>query len=90
MLILPPFFLEKQLYKHVTTHTASFWAHSFVTQLISISEQQSLQSHATPALDVNSLVSTYIGSKKRLLFFDYDVSSRYIYQVTLPLTPRRH
>ncbi|KAI8335822.1 glycosyltransferase family 20-domain-containing protein [Chlamydoabsidia padenii] len=63
---------HKQLYKHVTRHTASFWAHSFVTQLVSISEQQSLQSHATPALDLNSLVNTYLGSKKRLLFFDYD------------------
>ncbi|KAI8096191.1 glycosyltransferase family 20-domain-containing protein [Halteromyces radiatus] len=63
---------HKQLYQHVTSHTASFWAHSFVTQLVSISEQQSLQSHATPALNVNALVTEYTKAKKRLMFFDYD------------------
>ncbi|OAD77688.1 glycosyltransferase family 20 protein, partial [Phycomyces blakesleeanus NRRL 1555(-)] len=61
-----------QLYKHVTNHTASFWAHSFVKGLVSCTEEQSLQSHSTPALNVDALKSTYIGSKKRLMFFDYD------------------
>ncbi|CAO3577456.1 unnamed protein product [Absidia cylindrospora] len=63
---------HEQLYKHVTSHTASFWAHSFVNQLVSISEQQNLQSHATPALDVNSLIVKYGETEKRLMFFDYD------------------
>ncbi|SAM07399.1 hypothetical protein [Absidia glauca] len=63
---------HEQLYKHVTSHTASFWAHSFVTQLVSVSEQQSLQSHATPALNMDSLVAHYTAAQKRLMFFDYD------------------
>ncbi|CAO3587680.1 unnamed protein product [Absidia cylindrospora] len=63
---------HEQLYQHVTRHTASFWAHSFVSHLISISEQQNLQSHATPALDMTSLVNKYQSANKRLMFFDYD------------------
>lgn len=65
------------MYKHVTSHTASFWAHSFVTHLISVSEQQSLQSHRTPALDTSILLKDYTNAKKRLLLFDYDVSYYY-------------
>ncbi|KAI8074162.1 glycosyltransferase family 20-domain-containing protein [Gongronella butleri] len=63
---------HEQLYKHVTSHTASYWAHSFLTQLISVSEQQSLQSHATPALNPLTLLHQYKLSNKRLMFFDYD------------------
>ncbi|KAI9008996.1 glycosyltransferase family 20-domain-containing protein [Phycomyces nitens] len=61
-----------QLYNHVTNHTASFWAHSFVKGLVSCTEEQFLQSHSTPALNVDALRNTYVGSKKRLMFFDYD------------------
>ncbi|KAI7848536.1 glycosyltransferase family 20-domain-containing protein [Circinella umbellata] len=61
-----------QLYNHVTAHTASFWAQSFVKQLVSSTEKRSLQSHATPALDLNLLLDTFKKSKKRLMFFDYD------------------
>lgn len=63
---------HQQLYNHVTSHTASFWAHSFVTHLISVSEQQALQSHRTPALETSVLVKDYAKAKKRLLLFDYD------------------
>ncbi|KAI9493872.1 glycosyltransferase family 20-domain-containing protein [Zychaea mexicana] len=61
-----------QLYEHVTAHTASFWAHSFVKQLVSCTEQRSLQSHATPALDSDLLLDIYNKAEKRLMFFDYD------------------
>ncbi|KAF7729031.1 threalose-6-phosphate phosphatase [Apophysomyces ossiformis] len=61
-----------QLYNHVTDHTASFWAHSFVKALVSSTIQQSLQSHSTPALDVSRLLEMYKTSGKRLMFFDYD------------------
>ncbi|RUS25312.1 trehalose-phosphatase-domain-containing protein [Jimgerdemannia flammicorona] len=61
----------QQLYRHVTGHTASFWAHSFVKQLISEVANAS-DSNPTPFLDVDNLLRKYHGSKKRLLFFDYD------------------
>ncbi|KAI8149623.1 glycosyltransferase family 20-domain-containing protein [Fennellomyces sp. T-0311] len=61
-----------ELYKHVTAHTASFWAHSFVKQLVSCTEQRTLQSHATPTLDTTLLVDSYNKAQKRLMFFDYD------------------
>jgi trehalose 6-phosphate synthase/phosphatase len=44
--------------------------------LVSVSEQQSLQSHATPALNMDSLVTHYTMAQKRLMFFDYDVSTQ--------------
>ncbi|GAN06108.1 trehalose 6-phosphate phosphatase [Mucor ambiguus] len=61
-----------KLYSHVTSHTADFWAHSFIKQLVSVSQQQDLQSHATPKLDMQKLVQDYKSAKKRIMFFDYD------------------
>ncbi|KAG0742219.1 hypothetical protein G6F57_010744 [Rhizopus arrhizus] len=63
---------HEQLYKHVTSRTADFWAHSFVKQLVTVSQQQDLQSHATPTLDNQKLLDDYRTSKKRIMFFDYD------------------
>ncbi|KAI9481077.1 MAG: glycosyltransferase family 20-domain-containing protein [Benjaminiella poitrasii] len=63
---------HEKLYNHVTSHTADFWAHSFIKQLVSVSEQQDLQSHATPKLDTQKLVQDYQTAKKRVMFFDYD------------------
>lgn len=65
-----------QLYNHVTDHTAEFWAHSFVTQLVSTSQQQSLQAKSAKEVDVQELLTAYKGAKKRLLMFDYDVSKK--------------
>ncbi|CAJ0644305.1 9964_t:CDS:10 [Entrophospora sp. SA101] len=60
-----------QLYKHVTTHTAQFWADSFVEELKeSIKNQE--QSSIVPFLNTKSLLNKYKLSKKRLLLFDYD------------------
>ncbi|KAG1094163.1 hypothetical protein G6F42_018805 [Rhizopus arrhizus] len=61
-----------KLYNHVTSHTADFWAHSFIKQLVSVSQQQDLQSHATPKLDMQKLIQDYKSAKKRIMFFDYD------------------
>jgi trehalose-6-phosphate synthase len=57
----------------VKTHTASFWAQSFINMLeesIATSEQSSY----TPILETSLLSTKYKESKKRLLCFDYDVS----------------
>ena len=61
------------MYKHVTSHTAAFWAHSFVTQLVSTSEQQSLQPQSAQELNLQETSSAYNKAQKRLLLFDYDV-----------------
>ncbi|KAI9315352.1 glycosyltransferase family 20-domain-containing protein [Dichotomocladium elegans] len=61
-----------QLYNHVTAHTASFWAHSFIRELVSCTETRSLQTHQTPVLDRQKLVQSFRKAKKRLMFFDYD------------------
>lgn len=61
---------------HVKTHTASFWAQSFVNVLeesIAASEQSSY----TPILETTSLLKKYRESRRRLLCFDYDVSNGY-------------
>ncbi len=57
---------------HVKSHTASFWAESFIHVLeesIATSEQISY----TPLLETEALVKVYSKSKSRLLCFDYDV-----------------
>ncbi|KAI8374198.1 glycosyltransferase family 20-domain-containing protein [Radiomyces spectabilis] len=63
---------HQQLYNHITLHSAAFWAESFVKQLVTTTQQLSLQSHSTPSLDKNKLLEAYKSSKKRLIFFDYD------------------
>ncbi|KAI9281897.1 glycosyltransferase family 20-domain-containing protein [Sporodiniella umbellata] len=63
---------HEQLYRHVTSSTADFWAHSFIKQLVTVSQQQGLQSHATPTLDYSKLSGDYKSAKKRAMFFDYD------------------
>ncbi|KAI9312741.1 glycosyltransferase family 20-domain-containing protein [Dichotomocladium elegans] len=60
-----------QLLAHVKSHTASFWAKSFVKvllQSIAISEQTS----NTPLLRTDFLLQSYEGANRRLLCFDYD------------------
>lgn len=58
---------------HVKTHTASFWAQSFV-KVLQESIATSEQSSYTPILEKERLLTFYHGSRKRLLCFDYDVS----------------
>ncbi|KAI9246504.1 hypothetical protein BDA99DRAFT_543294 [Phascolomyces articulosus] len=60
-----------QLLDHVKSHTASFWAHSFIKvliQSIAITEQSSY----TPLLTPEFAAEKYQQSKRRLLCFDYD------------------
>ncbi|CAG8440488.1 10953_t:CDS:10 [Acaulospora colombiana] len=49
---------HKQLLKHVTSHTAQFWARSFIKELLtSISNRD--QSNVTPYLDMPTLLKKY-------------------------------
>ncbi|KAF7727447.1 threalose-6-phosphate phosphatase [Apophysomyces ossiformis] len=60
---------QTQLMAHVKTHTASFWAHSFIKMLVhTIPDQNKL----TSLLDTEELLCKYKRAKKRLLCFDYD------------------
>jgi trehalose-6-phosphatase len=52
--------------------------------LAGVSEQQDLQSHATPKLDIDTLVRDYKSAKKRIMFFDYDVSLFHISLLSFP------
>jgi trehalose 6-phosphate synthase/phosphatase len=58
---------------HVKTHTASFWAQSFI-HVLEESIAQSEQSSYTPILETPLLLSSYKDATKRLLCFDYDVN----------------
>ncbi|CAG8567180.1 5836_t:CDS:10 [Diversispora eburnea] len=60
-----------QLLKHVTKHTAQFWAQSFVKDLLATIDHQVMTS-ITPQLDKDLLLKKYKSSSKRLLLFDYD------------------
>ena len=62
----------------VNRHTASYWAHSLIQDLV---ENAAKESHwgPTPALDVDRLQIEYNGSYKRLLFFDYDVCMTFFF-----------
>ncbi|CAI2173618.1 2604_t:CDS:10 [Funneliformis geosporum] len=60
-----------QLYKHVTVHTAQFWAKSFINELVASLNNHN-QSSITPYLDMDYLQKKYKSAKKRLLLFDYD------------------
>ncbi|KAI8882368.1 glycosyltransferase family 20 protein [Backusella circina FSU 941] len=61
-----------QLYSYVLEHSASYWAKSFIKQLVECTQNFSLQSHATPTLNREQFITSFKKSKKRLLFFDYD------------------
>ncbi|KAG0165723.1 threalose-6-phosphate phosphatase [Apophysomyces sp. BC1034] len=60
---------QMQLLSHVKSHTASFWAHSFIKMLVhTIPDQYKL----TALLDTEELLCKYKSAEKRLLCFDYD------------------
>lgn len=65
---------SQQLFDHVKNNTSEFWAQSFVKQLQVIREQP-FQFSRTPLLDYQQLKTNYQTAKKRIMFFDYDVSS---------------
>ncbi|RIA80605.1 glycosyltransferase family 20 protein [Glomus cerebriforme] len=80
---------QMQLYKHVTIHTAQFWANSFVKELIeSLSNND--QSSITPHLDTDQLQQKYKSSKKRLLLFDYDGTLTPIVKIPSAAAPPPH
>ncbi|KAI7848686.1 glycosyltransferase family 20-domain-containing protein [Circinella umbellata] len=55
----------------VNRHTASYWAHCLIHDLVTRAAKESHWG-PTPPLDVDRLQIEYNGSHKRLLFFDYD------------------
>lgn len=65
---------QSELMASVSSHTSHHWARMLVKQLL---ENVGLehQAHQTPALDRNKLKNAYKKAAKRLLLFDYDVSS---------------
>ncbi|KAI9138180.1 glycosyltransferase family 20-domain-containing protein [Paraphysoderma sedebokerense] len=62
---------HQQLYDHVTSHTAEFWASSFVKELKDAVKGTNV-ANPTPYLDIKSCLSDYQKAKRRLLMFDYD------------------
>ncbi|KAI8918785.1 glycosyltransferase family 20-domain-containing protein [Entophlyctis helioformis] len=62
---------HKQLYAHVTSHTAQFWSTSFIKELRKTALVPDHQT-TTPILDISRIIDGYQNSKKRLLLFDYD------------------
>ncbi|KAJ3096221.1 threalose-6-phosphate phosphatase [Phlyctochytrium planicorne] len=62
---------HQQLYSHVTSRTAEFWAKSFLKEVLKVSKIPD-QSNPTPVLDFDHISERYRTSKKRLLMFDYD------------------
>ncbi|OZJ03390.1 hypothetical protein BZG36_04003 [Bifiguratus adelaidae] len=60
-----------QLYQHLVSHDARFWAQSFVKQLIEYMALGDV-SHTTPYLDINAMKKKFASAKHRVMFFDYD------------------
>jgi trehalose 6-phosphate synthase/phosphatase len=61
------------LFNHVAGHTSEYWADTLVKELIATSEKPD-QSSITDVLDSEKLKTRYKAAKKRVMFFDYDVS----------------
>ncbi|CAG8604108.1 9636_t:CDS:10 [Cetraspora pellucida] len=78
-----------QLYRHVTIHTAQFWAKSFIKELIH-SLNINNQTNITPHLDVQLLLEKYKSSKNRLLLFDYDGTLTPIVKTPSQAVPQQH
>lgn len=58
----------------VTSHTSHNWAATIVKQLLENVGGDNM-AHQTPKLDTSELKAKYDGAQKRLMLFDYDVSS---------------
>lgn len=65
------------MFDHAKNNTSEFWAQSFVKQLQVIREQP-FQFSRTPLLDYQNMQSNYQKAKKRIMFFDYDVSKLFV------------
>ncbi|KAJ3120370.1 threalose-6-phosphate phosphatase [Nowakowskiella sp. JEL0407] len=62
---------HQQQFDHVSTHTANFWASSFIKELVVVGQSPAIL-NTTPVLDEALALNTYAKAKKRLLMFDYD------------------
>ncbi|KAG5457255.1 MAG: glycosyltransferase family 20-domain-containing protein [Olpidium bornovanus] len=65
---------QKQLYSHVAQFTAQYWARRFVKEARACLNLPD-KSNTTPRLNANEMCQKYQPAKKRLLMFDYDVST---------------
>ncbi|KAF9142998.1 threalose-6-phosphate phosphatase [Mortierella sp. GBA39] len=80
---------HSQLYKHVSAHTAQFWAKNFISELI-LNVGTWDQSAPTPYLDQNLIIEKYSSAKKRLLMFDYDGTLTPIRKTPGAAVPQEH
>ncbi|KAF9182961.1 threalose-6-phosphate phosphatase [Haplosporangium sp. Z 767] len=80
---------HSQLHKHVLSHTAQFWAKSFISELI-LNVGTWDQSTPTPYLDTSIMVDEYKSAKKRLLMFDYDGTLTPIRKTPGAAVPQEH
>lgn len=65
---------QAALWKVVQEHTSHIWASVLVKMLLAQVGQNTAR--GTPVLDRALLAKRYTEAKRRLLMFDYDVSSR--------------
>lgn len=62
------------LYDSIVGHTSHTWAATILQQLLeNVGGEHT--AHQTPPLDVTTMTAKYKAAKKRLMLFDYDVSS---------------
>ncbi|KAI8605114.1 glycosyltransferase family 20-domain-containing protein, partial [Dissophora ornata] len=80
---------HKQLHDHVLSHTAQYWAKSFIHELV-LNVGTWDQSTPTPYLDLAVIVDKYRGAKKRLLMFDYDGTLTPIRKTPGAAVPQEH
>lgn len=66
--------VHQELDAFVNEHTAEYWANSLVKDIVTSASKETHWG-PTPSLEVERLHIEYNESRKRILFFDYDVSS---------------
>ncbi|KAF9127625.1 threalose-6-phosphate phosphatase [Mortierella sp. 14UC] len=80
---------HNQLHKHVTSHTAQYWAKNFIAEL-TLNVGTGEQSTPTPYLDLSVITDQYHKAKKRLLMFDYDGTLTPIRKTPGAAVPQEH
>lgn len=80
---------HRQNYMHVTIHTAQTWADTFISELNDTHVEAELRTKDIPPhLDIPSVVSSFIQSKKRLLVLGYNATLTTA--VEAPRQPKKH
>ena len=63
---------QMKLYRYVQTHTASFWAKSFLKELKYATARSQAITKLTSKLPMSDIVQAYGQSRNRLIICDYD------------------